>query len=84
MYDIDPGSSPILQEDAYDSNNTFTLDSIQKKTIHNPQSKVSIITVLLFDGSSCFDNYTWTEDTISTDALINIAEYLKDNEDFEE
>ena len=67
--DIDMGCSPILQEDVFDENNTYTLDEIRLM----PYGSIA------FDGSNCSDNFTWTEDNISTDALIGIEEFLKEH-----
>jgi len=69
IYDIDAGCSPILQEDAFDDNNTYTLDEIRLM----PNGSI------VFDGSNCSDNFTWTEDNISTDALIGIEEFLEEH-----
>lgn len=67
--DISEGNSPILQEDAYDENNTYTLDKLE---IHFGK--------LLLDGSSSYANFTWTEDNLSIDALVGVAEFLDDYE----
>ena len=64
-YDIDPGSSPIIQEDPFDDNNTYTLDRIilDGETIY-------------FDGSNASQNCSWNDANIPTDALLDIADYL--------
>ena len=62
--------TPILQEDAEDCDNTFTLDAI----ICNGNG-------LRFIGSSAYDNGDFGIETISSDALIEIAEWIKDNLD---
>ncbi len=63
--DIDEGCSPIIDEDKWEEDNTYTLDSI---TLTDGR--------LSFDGSNCFSNYSWSETTISTDALIGIVDFL--------
>ena len=69
--DLDCGSStPILEECVYDSNLTYTLDRIDY-----------INGRLEFEGSNVSENGFWNTDTISLDALIDVAEYLSDNED---
>ena len=67
--DIDMGCSPIIQEDDFDENNTYTLDKISLL----PDNRIS------FDGSSSFANYTWVGENIPTDALVGILEFLKDH-----
>ena len=69
--DIDEGNSPILQENIDDEDGTYTLDRIGLDVQGNPY----------FEGSSCYDNVTFTIDTISTDALLEIQEWLEDNEE---
>ena len=59
-------SCPILQYSNNDED-IFVLDEIYLK-----DGK------LCFDGSSSWENDTWDEDTISTDALIGIEEELDD------
>jgi hypothetical protein len=68
--DIDPGSSPVVLEDPYDANDTFTLDAIR---IEDGR--------LEFDASNCSQNVTYTEDNIPTDAILDIADWLEENED---
>ena len=63
----DGNGSPILQSDEFDDNNTFTLDAI-----------VLDGGKLCFEGSSCNGNLSWTMDTISTDALLDILDYLEE------
>ena len=75
--DIDEGSSPIIQEDIEDENNTYTLDKVSRKKI---TTRAGEFAILLFDGSSSHADYTWTEDEISTDALADIAEFLEEYE----
>ena len=75
--DIDEGSSPIIQEDIKDENNTYTLDRVSRKKI---TTRVGESTILLFDGGSSHANHTWTEDEISTDALADIAKFLEEYE----
>ena len=68
--DIDEGSSPIIDEDTCDENLTFTLDRVK---LENDS--------LEFDGSSSCENGTWDEESIPTDALVSISEWLEENED---
>ena len=69
ILDIDEGCSPILQEDSFDGNNTYTLDRIY---IENDK--------LCFDGSSSYANYTWNQDNLDVIMLIGILEFLEDHE----
>lgn len=71
MVDIDEGSSPIVNEDRFDSNLTTTLDSI----VFGDDGH------LTFYHSSSIENGWLAENEISTDALVEIAEYLEDNRD---
>ncbi len=74
IFDIDEGNSPILDEDYLEADNTYTLDAIKVKNGD-----------LCFEGGSCFSNRTWTEDEISTDALIGIVDFLDEHaEEIEE
>ena len=68
--DIDEGSSPIIDEDTCDENLTFTLDRVK---LENDS--------LEFDGSSSCENGNWDEESIPTDALVSISEWLEENED---
>ena len=68
--DINATSSPLAKEDPYESDLTFTLDRV---ALHDGS--------LEFDASSCFENSTWNEDSISTDALVDIQEWMEENED---
>lgn len=68
--DINEGSSPIIDEDTCDENLTFTLDRVK---LENES--------LEFDGSSSCENSTWDEESIPTDALVSITEWLEENED---
>ena len=63
----DYGNCPIL---AYgrDDEDTYTLDTIR----FNDNG------LLLFDGSSSWENDTWSEDNICTDNLVEIYEDLED------
>lgn len=71
LSDLDCGScSPVIQEDAFDANNNFTLDSV---SIENGE--------LSFDGSSSCDNSWWNTNSISTDALVNIACFMENHEE---
>ena len=68
--DIDEGCSPVVRRNPDNDDMTFTLDRVVLK-----DGK------LLFDASSCFDNATFDEDSISTDALADIQEWLEENEE---
>lgn len=70
--DLDLDSSPIVQEDTMDENNTFTLDHI----IVNHDNTISI------DASSAWaDNLSLEEEEMSTDVLLAIADFLQEHED---
>jgi len=69
--DIDMGFSPVVEVDTCDSNYDYTLDYIKL----DPGSK------LQFRSSSCFAERTDDEDSISTDVLIDLADWLQHNED---
>lgn len=69
--DIDEGSSPIVQEDCFDDDDNMTLDSISI----NSNGK------LVFSASNCWGNADFDENTISTDALLEINEWIEDNKD---
>ncbi len=66
MRDLDESNSPILIEDPDDSDFTFTLDRIRENSDG----------ILEFDGSSCWDNTTLTEDEVGLEILGDIDEYL--------
>ena len=68
--DINEGSSPIIDKNTCDENLTFTLDRVK---LENDS--------LEFDGSSSCENSTWDEESIPTDALVSINEWLEENED---
>lgn len=69
--DIDMISSPIILEDNYDGNNTYTLKYI----------KILSDSTLLFRSSSCFAERNDDEDSIPTDVLAGLADWLEANED---
>lgn len=69
-YDIDEGSSPVIEPNPFDDNFTKTLDSISLEDDE-----------LTFEASDCCDNATYDEDSISSDALLSVAEWLSENED---
>jgi hypothetical protein len=66
---------PVLREDLYDSNLTFTLDTVGVRW-----GKV------YFDGSSSMDNTTIWADNLDIELLVGIYEWLIENEEeiFEE
>ena len=69
-YDIDEGCSPIIMEDEFDDNNTYVLDFLSIKN-----GKLS------FEGSNCSGEYIWSEETIPTDALVDISDWLEEHTD---
>lgn len=69
--DIDKGSSLIVLEDTYDGNNSYTLDYIQLQ----PDG------TLQFQSSSCSAERTDDEDSLPTDVLAGLADWLEANED---
>ena len=68
--DFSEGDSPILQEDPDDENNIYTLDKLEIQ-----------FDKLYLDGSSSYANFTWTEDNLSIDALVGVAEFLDNYEE---
>jgi len=75
VYDFSPGESPIVHEDQNDSNMSYTLDHI---TLLNGNGGAEF---LKFSASSCWDSAEWYSDTIDTDTLIGISEWLFEYED---
>ena len=67
--------TPLLHEDLHDVDNSFTLDCVG---IRNGK--------VFFEGSSCFESITLFADQIYIEVLIDIYEWLVDNENeiFEE
>lgn len=59
--DINEGYSPILQEDVYDENDTYTLDSVDEKGVW---------------GSSSCDNHYWLFEQLDIEVLEEIYEGL--------
>lgn len=70
IVDIDEGCSPILQEDEFDENNTYTLDKVYVE-----QGE------LYLDGSSSYANFTWRGSNLHIEALEDVLEFLKEHED---
>lgn len=70
IYDIDEGCSPILQEDEYDENNTYTLDKVY---LHNG--------IVYLDGSSSHANFTWRQDNIGIEILAGVLDFLQEHEE---
>ncbi len=64
------GDTPVLKDDPYDNNLTYTLDGIG---IHDEE-------IVLF-GSNCCHSAEWLPDNLGTDDLVFIAEWLEDNEE---
>lgn len=58
---------PILEHGRNDED-TYILDTI----------RLNANGLLLFDGSSSWKNYTWSEDNICTDNLVEIYDELED------
>lgn len=69
--DIDEGSSPIVCENNFDDNLTSTLDSITQEEDGR---------LTFYHSSSCSNGYL-TSTEISTDALIEIAEFLEEHKE---
>lgn len=69
------GDTPVLKSNEYDENLTFTLDCVG---IRN--------TKVYFEGSSSCESITLWADQIYVEVLIDLYEWLVDNEDeiFEE
>ena len=70
-FDISESESPIVREDPYDSNLTYTLDNVEVLSNGN----------IIFSASNCFDCADFSDDILDTDTLVGIAEWLEDNED---
>lgn len=70
IYDIDEGCSPILQDDEYDENNTYTLDKVY---IYNG--------ILYLDGSSSYASFTWRQDNIGIEILAGVLDFLQEHEE---
>ena len=70
-FDISESESPIVREDPYDSNLTYTLDNVDVLSNGN----------IIFSASNCFDCADFSDDILDTDTLVGIAEWLEDNED---
>ena len=68
--DLDTGDSPMVHWGYYEDD-TFTLDSI----------RIGKNGKLYFDSGSAFGDESDTEDSIPTDALVEIAEFLGDHKD---
>lgn len=69
--DIDKGSSLIVRVDPFEDNNTYTLDYIQLQ----PGG------TLQFRSSSCSAERTDDENSLPTDVLAGLADWLEANED---
>lgn len=64
------GSTPIIIEDPYDCDNSFTLDRVYLEG-----------DTFALDASSCFDNLTRTAEDLTVETLFGILDFLTDNED---
>lgn len=70
--DVTSGTwTPVVRDDQYDPNNSYTLDGIDAS---DPDC-------LLFDASSCCDEQTFEESRVGVEALCAILEFLRDNAD---
>lgn len=70
IVDVYGGDSPIVQEDFFDENNTYTLDKI---TVEEGE--------LYLDGSSSYANYTWRGDNLDIIRLVSVLDYLEEHEE---
>ena len=68
--DIDEGSSPILQEDEFDVNNTYTLDEVYLRD-----------GIVYLDGSNSYTNFTWRQDNIGIEILAGVLDFLQEHEE---
>ena len=65
------GSTPIILEDPFDDNNTYTLDRLE--LVDNGSDFIA-------DASNCFQNITIKSEDLFLEVLIGIEEFLQDNE----
>lgn len=68
--DIDEGTSPILQDDVRDGNNTYFLDKVEVTDDG-----------LSLDGSSAYANFSWTGNNLPIEALEGVLVFLKEHEE---
>lgn len=68
--DIDEGTSPILQDDVRDGNNTYFLDKVEVT-----EDGLSL------DGSSAYANFSWTGNNLPIEALEGVLVFLKEHEE---
>ena len=68
--DIDKGTSPVLQEDEFDENNTYTLDKVEVT-----EDGLSL------DGSSAHANFSWTGNNLPIEALEGVLVFLKEHKE---
>lgn len=71
--DVSDGESPIIIDDHNDGNLTYTLDSI---TVRNRKRLYIEI-----DASNCCDNTTVNAEALDAGLLLDVLEWLTDNED---
>ncbi len=67
--EISESYSPVIERHPFDDNLTKTLDSISLEDDE-----------LTFEASDCCDNATYDEDSISSDALLSVTQWLMENE----
>ena len=70
-YDFAGGDSPIVHEDPFDDNNSYTLDAIKLEEDGS----------LSFESSSCMSNTCDSEENLDAELLVGIAEWIQDYED---
>lgn len=68
--DIEDGFSPILQVDEFDEDNDYTLDKVFIR-----DGKV------YFTGSSCFADFTWSQENLCVEALCGVLDFLEEHEE---
>ena len=66
------GSTPVIQADECDDNNTYTLDSVEVD--ENGED-------IVVDASNCWNSMSLRGENLSVERLCDILDFLKDNED---
>lgn len=66
------GSTPVISEDPYDDNNTYTLDRVE---LTEDGEGFTV------DASSCSSSMTVRQQDLPLDTLIEIGEFLQENEE---
>lgn len=73
--DFSEGESPIVRENPYNDEFTYTLDKVE-------MTEAGIgVHELSFDASSSWDNITLEASELDTDTLVGIAEWLEEHEE---